>query len=50
MKIQIPQSTTRTRAHRVLFDTTLPFQPRTQRDRTQYTRQPKHRKQEHDHA
>jgi hypothetical protein len=50
MKIRIPQSTNKTRAHRVLFDTTLPFRPRTQRDRTQYSRRPKHRNSEFNHA
>lgn len=42
--VKIPQL--RTRAHRVLFDKELPFQPRREQSRKQYQRRPKNRNQE----
>lgn len=41
-RLQIPKE----RRHRALFDQDLPFRGRVEQPRTQYQRQPKHRKQE----
>ena len=38
----------KSRKHRVLFDRDLPFRGRKEELKTQYRRQPKHRKQDHD--
>lgn len=46
MKILIPKSEKRIRQHAVLFDTTLPFRPRTEERRDLYKRRDKHSKQD----
>jgi stalled ribosome alternative rescue factor ArfA len=42
MKTQVKK--VRFASHRALFDASLPFRARVERDRTQYTRKQKHRK------
>ena len=44
MKIQIPKSEQRTRAHRVLFDRDLPFRGRKEERKDLYQRRQKHSK------
>ena len=38
----------RTRAHRVLFDSDLPFKPRTERNKMAYQRKAKHQNREYE--
>jgi hypothetical protein len=47
MKILIPKSQKRIQQHAVLFDTTLPFRPRTEQRRDLYKRREKHAKRDH---
>lgn len=42
ISFMVKTSDVKSRNHRALFDANLPFRPRSQKDRTQYQRKPKH--------
>lgn len=48
MKISIPKLPKRIKQHALLFDTSLPFRPKTEQRRDLYQRKPKHQKRDWD--